>query len=96
MDRLELAVMRGEQAQALRTNPLYEQAFADTRKAILEAWAALPSRDIADREHAQDLHRMLKCLDRVRKCVDTHVDTGRLAQKEIEGRSRLSTVFRRA
>ncbi len=93
MDRLELAVVRGEQAMALRTNPLFDKAFADTRAGILETWAQLPT---SDSDSAKDLHRMLKCLDRVRKCIDTHVDTGRLAQKEIEGRSRLSNVFRRA
>lgn len=91
MDKLELAVLRAEQAQALRTNPIYEQAFADTRRAILETWASL---DTSESERAKDLHRMLKCLDRVRKCVDTHVDTGKLAQREIEGRSRLPFLKR--
>lgn len=93
MDRLELAVMRGEQAQALRTNPLFDQAFADTRRGILEAWAQLQT---SESEQARDLHRMLKCLDRVRKCVDTHVDTGKLAQREIEGRMSRLNPFRRA
>lgn len=93
MDRLELAVVRGEQAQALKANPLYLQAFDDTRRAILEAWASL---DTSESERAKDLHRMLKCLDRVRKCVDTHIDTGKLAHKEIEGRASLLRPFRRA
>ncbi len=93
MDRLELAVNRAEQALALKTNPMFDQAFADTRKAILEAWAGL---DTSDSERAQDLHRMLKCLDRVRKCVDTHIDTGKLAQKEIDGRQLRLNPFRRA
>lgn len=93
MDKLELAVQRGEQAQALRTNPLFDLAFADTRRAILEAWASLPT---SDSDNAKDLHRMLKCLDRVRKCVDTHIDTGKLSQKEIDGRISCINPFRRA
>lgn len=84
MDKRELQVMRGEQAKQLQANPVFEQAFADTRAAILEVWAAMPT---SDTESAKDLHRMLKCLDRVRKCVQTHIDTGKLAQKEIDGRS---------
>lgn len=93
MDRLELAVVRGEQAQAVRGNPVFEQAFADTRRGILEAWAQL---DTSESERAKDLHRMLKCLDRVRKCVETHIDTGKLAQKEIDGRNLRLNPFRRA
>ncbi len=91
MDRLEIAVMRAEQAQALKTNPMHEQAFADTRRAILEAWAAL---ETSDSERAKDLHRMLKCLDRVRKCIDVHIDTGKLAANEIEGRAKRFSLRR--
>lgn len=93
MDRLELAVVRGEQAQAVKNNPIFDQAFADTRRGILEAWAQL---DTSESERAKDLHRMLKCLDRVRKCVETHIDTGKIAQKEIDGRALRLNPFRRA
>lgn len=93
MDRLELATVRGEQAQAVKNNPIFEQAFADTRRGILEAWAQL---DTSESERAKDLHRMLKCLDRVRKCVETHIDTGKIAQKEIDGRALRLNPFRRA
>ena len=85
MDKLELSVMRAEQAAQLRGNPLFEQAFADTRAAIMEVWAGLPT---SETESAKDLHRMLKCLDRVKKCIDVHIDTGKLARKEIEGRAK--------
>jgi hypothetical protein len=93
MDKLELQVMRAEQAQALKNNPMFEQAFADTRKGVLETWAALST---SDSEEAKDLHRMLKMLDRVRKCIETHIDTGKLAQKEVEGRAMRLNPFRRA
>jgi hypothetical protein len=93
MDRLELATIRGEQAAALRDNPLFSQAFDDTRRAIMETWASLPT---SDADSAKDLHRMLKCLDRVKKCIETHIDTGKLAQKEIEGRASRLSLFRRA
>jgi hypothetical protein len=93
MDRHEHAVKRAEQAQALRANPMYEQAVSDTRRAILEAWAGLAT---SDTDQARDLHRMLKCLERVRRCLDTHIDTGKLAQAEIDGRARRLNPFRRA
>ena len=85
MDRLELATMRGEEASQLIANPLFAQAFADTRAAILATWAALPT---SDTENAYDLHRMVKCLDKVRKCLDEHITTGKLARIEVEGREK--------
>lgn len=70
---------------------VWEQAFGDTRQAILEALAALPK---VNSEEAADLHRMVRCLDRVKKALEAHITTGKLAQKEIESRSRLF-AFRR-
>lgn len=93
MDKHELAVMRGEQAEALKANPLFSQAFDDTRRAILETWAGLPT---SDSDSAKDLHRMLKCLDRVKRCVQEHIDTGKIAQKEIEGRASRLAFLKRA
>ena len=91
MDRIELATHRAEQAQALLNNEMFGQAFADTRTALLEAWAALPD---VNSEQARDIHRRIKCLESVRKCIETHVTTGKLAQKELEGRKRLFDLRR--
>jgi hypothetical protein len=87
MDRLETAVMRAEQARQVLDNPLFEQAFVDIRAACLEAWAKSPR---AESEHAKDLHRMVECLDTVKRCLKTHIDTGKLANREIEGRKLFS------
>lgn len=92
MDRLERAVVNAEEAKQLLSNPMLETAFEDTRRGIMEAWAQMQT---SDKETAYDLHRMLKCLDRVKRCLQFHVETGKLATKEIEGRSRL-LPFRRA
>ena len=92
MDRLELATQRADEAQRLIDSPMFTAAFNDTRTAILEAWAAL---DDTKSEKAHDLHRMLKCLGRVQRCLEIHIDTGKLATKEIQGRSRLQQVFQR-
>lgn len=92
MDRLELATQRAEEAQRLIDSPMFKTAFEDTRAAILEAWASL---DDTKSEKAHDLHRMVKCLARVQRCLEIHIDTGKLAHKEIQGRSRLQQVFQR-
>lgn len=92
MDRLERAVVNAEEARQLLSNPMLETAFDDTRRGILEAWAQLQT---SNKDEAYDLHRMLKMLDRVKKCLQIHVETGKIASKEIEGRNRL-IPFRRA
>jgi hypothetical protein len=89
MDKQELAAIRGEQASQIINNPLFEQAFKDTRQAIMEAWAGLNSSDERKTEYSQDLHRMVKCLGRVEKCLKEHITTGRLATVEIEGKRNL-------
>jgi hypothetical protein len=81
MDKHEQAVHRGEEAQRLLNSEMLQQAFADTRKAITEAWAGLPT---SDAENAKDLHRMVKLLDRVQHCIREHVNTGKIAQKQIQ------------
>lgn len=86
MDRLELATHRAEEAARVLNSPLFDAAFTDTRTALLEALAGM---DNVRDERAQDLHRMVRVLEKVKRCMEVHIDTGKLAQKEIEGRRRL-------
>ena len=91
MDKLERQIVNAEEAQQLLNNTMLQTAFAETRQAILETWAALPT---SDTENARDLHRRLKMLDSVKRCLQEHVTTGKLANREIEGRQKLFN-FRR-
>jgi hypothetical protein len=91
MDRLEQQVMRGEEAQRLLNSEMLQQAFSDTRSAIMEAWAKLPTND---RENAHDLHRMVKLMDRVQHCIKEHIATGKIAQKQIESVSKPNFLTR--
>jgi hypothetical protein len=85
MDRLDIATLRAEEARQIMGNPMFEAAFNDTRAALMEAWAGLPSPDDA---HAKDLHRMVKCLEKVKRCLEAHITTGKIAAKEIESRKK--------
>ena len=83
MDKLESAVVRGEEAERLVNSPLFIQAFEDTRKGIQEAWAKTNTKD---KDTQQELHLMVKLIDRLQACLTEHIETGKIAQREIEGR----------
>ena len=85
MDKHQHQVLRGEQAEQLLNSEMFEAAFADTRTAIQEAWSAT---DTKDKETQQELLLMIKALDKVKRCLSVHVETGKIAAKEIEGKKR--------
>lgn len=84
MDKHELAVKRGEEAERLLNNPAFSQAFEDTRQALLKTWAALDTTDERYAEFAKDIHRKVKMLEAVERCLKEHITTGKINQKTIE------------
>ena len=90
MDKHELQSARAAEADQLLKSPMFEAAFTDTRQALLNTWAALDTTDERYAEFARDLHRKIKCLDSVRRCLAEHVTTGKLAMREIEAQRRLA------
>jgi soluble cytochrome b562 len=84
MDKTEQQIQRAEQALQILNNPLFAQAFEDTRAAIMQAWATLSPADEKRSEHSADLHRMIRALDKVKFCLEEHVTTGKMAAKVLE------------
>lgn len=96
MDRLELAGVRAEEALRVLNSEVFTQAFADTRQALMNTWASLDTTDDKYGEFARDIHRKIKCLDSVKRCLEEHIKSGKLAQVEIEGRKKRFAVFGRS
>lgn len=92
MDRLELATQRADEASRILNSEMFAQAFADTRQALMNTWASLGTTDERFGEFAKDLHRKIKALDSVKRCLEVHIESGKLARKEIDGRSRLRKI----
>lgn len=90
MDKFELAVVRAEDADRILNSGVFTAAFDDVKAALFKTWAELPT---SDTENARDLHRRLKCMDQVRRALEEHIRTGKLVQKEIEGRAKRPLSF---
>lgn len=86
MDKHEAQMQRGEEASRILNSQLFSQAFEEVRAAYIKTWQELPT---SDDENARDIHRSLKCLERVRKDLEHHISTGRLIAKELSMREKV-------
>lgn len=93
MDKQELAVLRGDEAQRILNSSVFESAFNDTREALTNTWAALDTTDARYAEFARDIHRKIKMLDSVKRCLAEHITTGKLSQKSIEAATKRPLSF---
>ncbi len=93
MDKHELAVMRGEEAERILGSAVYAEAFNDVRAALLNTWAALDTTEERYAEFAKDLHRRVKCLDAVRSALTERISTGKINQKTIEAGIKRPSTF---
>lgn len=89
MDKLERNIQRADEALRIVNSPLFSEAFAQVRESYLRAWESLPTILSDDAQsHTHDLHCRLKALNDIRKVLETHIQTGKLAQKELSGLER--------
>lgn len=80
---------RGEQARLLLQNELYTDAVEKVRQGIVDKWISCP---IRDREGAHELKLMLKCLDEVTGFIKTAMETGKMAQIQLEQERKLTKL----
>lgn len=80
---------RGEQARLLLQNEIYADAIDKVRQGIVDKWVACP---IRDREGAHELKLMLKVLDEITGYVKTTMETGKMAQIQLESERRMDKL----
>lgn len=81
----EIDAQRGKLAEAVLENEVYRDAYAQIEQGITTKWRE--SRDAAERE---ELHRMLRMLEKVKSVTETVMRTGQLAAAEIERKRSLA------
>lgn len=83
---------RGEQAAQVLDNPIYQESWQSVRNGIIAAWETAP---IRDKEGHNELKLMLKLLTDVQRNIETVMQTGKMAQIQIEREGWLSKTARR-
>ena len=77
----EKEVRDAGQAEYILTHPLVVKAFSDLEMALNNALTDAPERDI---EGLKNLVMMKKILRRFKQIFESHINTGKLASKQIE------------
>jgi len=82
--KLQNEVSKGTDAGRLLDDPIFNETFDYLKGKYLETWEQTSVEDSKAREN---LWMMYKTLDTIRGHINTFVDTGKLAKKQIEGLS---------
>ena len=80
---------RGEQARLLLQNEMYVDAVTQVRQAIVDKWQQSPLRD---REGHHELKLMLKLLGDLTGYIQTTMETGKMAQLQLESERRMTKL----
>jgi hypothetical protein len=78
---LEQRIFNGARAREVLENEAYQQAFADLKSEIKDTWEHSPSRDSEGREK---LWLMLSLANKLETMLKTALDTGKLAERDLE------------
>lgn len=92
MNKSERITRDADEAARLLNSPMWIAAWEETRQAVFAAWEQLPS---SDRTQSDELHRTLKNLARIKRVLETHIQTGKLAEKELRAKSGLGSIVQR-
>lgn len=79
-DNTAEAIRRAERAQAMITDPLFAEAWAEIAAELEEQWRTSPARDADGRERIWIMRRLL---DKLRMVFVGHVEDGKIARANL-------------
>jgi hypothetical protein len=80
---IEQRLYNGDRAREILENEVFQQVFTDYRQEITDQWMKSPARDQEGRER---LWVFLAHLNKLEAMIQTTLDTGKLAKKDLEYR----------
>lgn len=83
MDRTEREIQRGERAEQILNDPIFVEAFEETKQELVSQWENSPARDVEGREK---LWLSLKLLQKVHGQLSSVMETGQLAKASLAQR----------
>ena len=81
MDKLETQIRQAKRAEVLLNDPLLKQAFEDLLETYKEQ---IFNTNFADDEKRRSLWMAYNMLDKIRGHLQTIMESGKLAQKDLE------------
>ena len=87
MKTIEARIYDANRAKEVLENPAFIAVFDDTEKEVIEQWTTSPARDMEGREK---LYTYLMLLRKVKAHLCTSLDTGKLAQMDLDHKKSLA------
>lgn len=81
MKTIEQRIYSGNRAKEVLDNEAFQAVFDDIEQELTTAWKTSPQRDADAREK---IHLALTMLSKVKTCLHTSMDTGKLATLDLQ------------
>lgn len=81
---LETEAQRGQLAKSVLDNPVYQDAYKKIEEALTRTW-----RDSRDKDEREELHRLLRSMEKVQALISGTMRSGEIAAGKIRQRQSL-------
>lgn len=82
---LERDIERGRNAQAVLDSPVYAESYTLIEQELTRLW-----RESRDKDEREELHRLLRMLDKARNVLEATMRSGQLAADDLRKRQNLA------
>lgn len=75
---LEYEAQRGSLAKSVLDNPVYQDAYVKIEAGLTQAW-----RDSRNQEEREEIHRLIRMLDKVKGSLESVMRSGEVADAKL-------------